>query len=291
VAKPKKARSLDHVVAIATDLEGVRSMYSAMGFHVLPIMRHIEIGTSNTLIQFQNTYLEFVADIDRGPRFLSDRVLPRLKVGPGLIMLSLTSDGLSQDCKALVGQGIATDPILNARRAVQMPDGSETETDSSSTYTWNPEGNLLSLFLSEHRRRSAIWIPEYQKHANQASDVVAITYAVDGDPHVHATYFSAMLGSPPQRSAPGELVFLTPRGERIELVNRAALARRFEDAQNVQISASGQGYALTLRVADFAEVQRILDLNHVAHRAKQNQIVVPAASAAGIVLAFTTEPA
>src|ERR1700684_3277514 len=89
------ARSLDHFVIAVCDVEAAGSAYERLGVHALPRARHIEIGTSNRVIQLRDTYLELVGDLEKSPPLLRDRMLPRFACGEGVAIVRLTSSDLT----------------------------------------------------------------------------------------------------------------------------------------------------------------------------------------------------
>src|SRR5688572_20707930 len=135
--KPMR-RMLDHYAIQVRDLTASGASYQRLGFHVLPIMRHIEIGSANRVIQFQNTYLEVIGEVDRAKALVSDNLAERWLCGEGLTMVSLNSDDLDSDHALISELQLDPAPIISARRKVTMPDGSEDETDSVCFYIFRP---------------------------------------------------------------------------------------------------------------------------------------------------------
>jgi hypothetical protein len=280
-----KTRSVDHLVWVVRDLEIVGSAMERLGFDVMPIMRHARIGTSNRIIQLHDNYLEFVAEIECSPKFLADRLMPRLELENGLAMVSVTSSDLQADHDELTKAGIETAPILNATRAVPLKDGSETATQSSSFYTWNPLGSSMSFFRSQHMKPEAIWIPEYQSHPNGAQTVDALVY-VTADPLAHASYFATLFGVAPSTSE-NSLRLTTARGEIVEIITREeALSRYGEFGVPEDRIGSGCCAAVQYRVTDLAALQEILDENAVSYKRMPREIIVAANACAGVTFIF-----
>jgi hypothetical protein len=233
------ARSLDHFVIAVRDVEAAGSAYGRLGFHALPRARHIEIGTSNRVIQLRDTYLELVGDLEKSPPLLRERMLPRFSCGEGLAIVSLTSSDLTADHRRIADSGLTPDRILNARRKITMPSGAEDETDSRCFYVWRPDRIFSTLFFSEHRRPETIWAPEYQRHPSTALRVTALIYLSD-DPPREVDYATHLLGVRPthaRRPRP-RAVRYSPRGSsRILKPCTAHRALRGARSSSLRVSA------------------------------------------------------
>ena len=132
-------RSLDHFAHAVRNLSQAGRAFERLGFHLLPVARHVEIGSCNRVFQLRHTYYELVADLDLSIPLLRDKMMPRFQCGDGMAIVSLTSDDLPGDRAAIGAAGLTPDPIINARRAVPMPDGSVDETNSHCFYVWRDE--------------------------------------------------------------------------------------------------------------------------------------------------------
>ncbi len=130
-------RPLDHVVVAVRDADVAGATYERLGFQVVPLMRHLELGCCNRVIQLQGSYIELLGDIDRSVPALRERLEPRLACGEGIVLSSLRSQDLESDRLKLLQSGARAGRYFSARRKVPMPDGSEVETDSRALYPWN----------------------------------------------------------------------------------------------------------------------------------------------------------
>jgi hypothetical protein len=281
------SRALDHFVCATRDVDVAAAAYQRMGFRVLPKMRHVEIGSCNRIVQLRGTYFELVSDLDRCPPALRDRLTARFACGEGLTMTSLTSCDLPGDHARLGAEpDLVVDRILNARRRIAMPDGTDDETDSHCFYVWHPRSTFLTLFLSEHYKPDTIWIPEYMCHANGAQRVVRQTF-VAPHPMAERAYFERMLGTVAAVTTPDRLEFVTPRGETIEVLAPAALTRRFGAAAPPPCQAfAGHGVALRYEVDDLAVCRRLLAESEVTYLESPGMLTVPGEHAAGVVTEF-----
>ena len=284
------ARSLDHVVIFARDLQSAAATYRRLGFQVLPLMEHAEIGTSNTVMQFHDTYLELIGDLDHcRNRALADRTAERVEYGDGLYMASLTSSSLEADRPVLEQHGIRLDPIISARRRLRLPRTGWAETDSRSMYAWNRARTLMSLFLSDHRRPDLIWIPEYQIHPNAVEQLIQVTY-VASDPRQDVAYFSSMTGSTPTVVSAERVEFATPRGEVLEILSPARCTQRYERLAPAWIPAlGGYGIGITFQVSDLRRCRCALREGGMPFEEVVGAVRVGGAQACGVLLEFRQE--
>lgn len=206
-------------------------------------------------------------------------------------MTSLTSADLAGDHARLHGSpGLDVHPILNARRRIVMPDGSEDETDSRCFYVWHPRNTFLTLFLSQHYSPHTIWIPQYMRHPNGVRRVIGLTL-VAAAPRVEAPYFSALIGASPVNATDEHVEFKTFRGEALELIAPSALPKRFgSEAPPPCRTFTDYGLSLRYEVERMSTCRELLIANAVPFTELQDMIRVGAPHAAGIVTEFVQSP-
>ncbi len=281
-------RSLDHFAHAVRDLDQAGAAFERLGFHLLPMARHVEIGSCNRVFQLGRTYYEIVADLDRSIPLLRDKMMPRFQCGDGMAIVSLTSDDLPGDREAIAAQGLTPDPIINARRKVPMPDGGTDETDSHCFYVWREERDrYLTLFLSHHYKPETIFVPAWQSHPNGATDVLSLTYVAE-DPGAQADYFATMFGGPPVERSRERVLFVTPRGERLEILDPAGIERRYGALAPTWCGLlGGYGIGIEFAVTDLGRCRSILGSSGIRHESGDGRISVAATLAAGMVVEFT----
>lgn len=279
-------RELDHYVIQVRDLDASGTSYERLGFHVLPKMRHIEIGSANRVVQFQHTYLELLGDLDLAKPVVGDNLAERWRCGEGLAMVSLNSVDIDSDHAWVKNLSLNPAPIISARRKVSMPNGTEDETDSVCFYIFRPARKYLSLFLSQHRKPQVIWIPEYQQHPNTAVETTGITWVSD-DPTLDRDYFTQLYGVAPELEEAGLIRWRGSRNDTAEIYSRERLAERYP---NVAVAACDQlpGYpaGLQISVRDMARLRSILDENKVDYVTAPETVTIAPEQAHGVVIEF-----
>jgi len=281
------ARSLDHFVICVQHIETAAEAYRRMGFRVMPVMEHVEIGTSNVIVQFQDNYLELIGDFDhcRNPT-MNERMRPWLDVGDDVFwQLACTSTRLEDELAPLIAQGLDPQPILSARRRVRLTEGGWDQTDSRSFYTFNDKNIHASIFMSDHRKPEAIWMPGWQCHPNTTGRVLGISYLAD-DVGGDVDYTSIMFGGGPETGSADRVAFETPRGEFLEIVASAAAANLLPGAQPLQPGIAARGAAFTIEVASLEQCRWALRDGGVPHRLDGEQLIVPASHGCGMAVHF-----
>jgi len=152
---------IDHAVIAVRDLDAAAASFTALGFTLTPRGFH-SIGSQNHCIMLGSTYIELLAapvahpwlDYYRG--FLE-------RHGDGLAAIALATDDAARAYAELKDQGARAPMDLSrpveggvARfRLVQIRD---------------------NLFVCQHLTRELVWRPEWQKHANGATELVTVAW-------------------------------------------------------------------------------------------------------------------
>ncbi len=275
-------RALDHFVITVRDLGKSGAAWTAMGFRVLPKMRHVTAGCANRVMQFRRTYLELLGDIELMLEMYRGHYLGRFAFGEGLANICFSADEGEADRAVVEAQGVRCGPVTSARRAVVMPDGSSQDTDSDFFYPWRDGRPYMSPFLAVHRKPEIIFVPEYAVHPNTAQDVVGII-CQSIDPGADAAFFAMMSGADLLEIDGGMRVALA-QGDVVDILTPAALRARFGAVLPANTAdAPGIGVGLTIRVGSLAACRAAL---RVEASIIEGALVVPAATASGAFLRF-----
>jgi catechol 2,3-dioxygenase-like lactoylglutathione lyase family enzyme len=275
-------RALDHFVIAVRDLERSGAAWTAMGFRVLPKMRHVTAGCANRVVQFGRTYLELLGDIELMLEMYRGHYLGRFAYGEGLANICFTADDLDADRAAVEAEGVRCGPVTSARRAVVMPDGASEDTDSDFFYPWRDGRPYMSPFLAVHRKPEIIFVPEYAVHPNTARDVVGII-CQSVDPGADAAFFAMMAGAE-ARAIDGGMRVALSQGDVVDILTPAALRTRFGSMLPSGIAdAPGIGVGLTIRVGSLAACRAALGVEAAT---VDGALVVPAAAACGAFVRF-----
>ncbi len=279
-------RSLDHFVIAVKDANESGSRYERLGFQVLPLMRHIELGTCNRIVQLNDTYFELIADLDKSPPVLRERMLPRYVCGEGLAIVSLTSSDLEADLKTLEHFDPFPSPIVNARRKITMPGGDIDETDSRCIYFWRASRLYSMLFYSQHFKPHTIFVSAYQRHPNGSLRIRKLTY-MSVQPRRDLEYASTLVGAQAVRNDVDWVGLTTARGETLEYLSPERVQERYTTmAPTACPSQDVLGVALTIEVSDLAHCRAVLERNGARFETLPKILRVPGAEASGVILDF-----
>lgn len=262
------ARPLDHVVVAVLDLSQAGGLWSALGFQVSPIMRHLSLGSANRLVGFGSTYIELLGQIEDMIPPHRERWMARFAYGEGLTSFAFRSEDLVADRAALIESGVAMTDIGSARRAVDMPDGSTAETDSDFAYLESTASPFPPPFLVMHKRPETIFIPAFAIHPNTALDIVGVTF-LSADPDADRATFACLSAGP----AP------------IEFLRDEAAAACFGTVAPPLARGAGYGIGLTIAVTSLAACRASIQPG-IAVVESDGALLVPASAATGLFLRF-----
>lgn len=195
------ARDIDHVVIGVRDLAAAKAAWEALGFITTPRAVH-PFGTANSLIQLGGNFVELL-EIDDPAKirettdnffgfaahnrdFLESR-------GEGLSMLVLTSDDRDADQAAWSAAGLRTYEPFDFERKARQPDGSETRVAFRLAFSGHPALAGLGFFVCEQETPETFWKPDYQRHANTATRIGAVTIETP-DPAAAADFLATASG-------------------------------------------------------------------------------------------------
>jgi catechol 2,3-dioxygenase-like lactoylglutathione lyase family enzyme len=269
-------RGIDHVVILTRDLERARDTYGRLGFTLTPRGYHT-LGSRNHCIMFGRDYLELLAVPRPHPAQLYYTEF--LARGEGLAALALATDDANAAHAELAAAGIAADPPLDFSRPV------EGLADASFRIVQLPVAQTpgCRTFLCQHFTRGVVWRPEWQWHANGASEIAALAVIAD-EPHAAAASYARVFDA---RPGPVEDGLLVPTGSApIALGSRWKIGHRL-DGVGLPLRARPLVAALFIRVADRRRAAEAIRKGGFAPVAlKDGSFAVSADDACGVALVF-----
>lgn len=283
------ARTLDHIVLVAPDLEALRRAYDRLGFTLTPRAVH-PFGTCNHLAQLSDNFIELLSlnDVARIPtdapgRFnfgarARDYIADRRQ---GLMMTVLASRDADADIAEFRRKGLVTYDRLDFGRDAQLPDGRTVRVGFSLAFVTHPEMPETTFFCCQQRHLPELfWKPDFQRHANGARRLVEVVM-VAGDPAGAAAHVAAVLDAP-RSTTTGGWVVGTPE-DRITVLDPGALAVRYPELAGVD-TGTPRFVAYRLVVDDVRTARGILDARTIGYRATGDSVVVSPADALGVAV-------
>jgi hypothetical protein len=281
-------KSIDHYLAMVPDQEAARDTFLKLGFNVRPTAAHIELGSSNAVVIFPNSYLELLY-CENAKAVLKDLYYSRFDAGPGLAHVSLTAASLAEERARITAMGYTAGLEGNARRKVILPDGREGETDSSFLYNWHENERFMSLFFSEHRIPDMIFIEGHTHHPNGAQDLAGIT-SVSRDPDALLDYYRDSWEGEPEWCDSRGFGMRGFRGDFMNVLTAAAVRDQFA---GVDLSSAldigpvgGFPVALHFGVTDLAATGAYLSQAGVTAHSIAQGLVVPPSEAENLMIVF-----
>ena len=271
--------AIDHAVVNVLDrLDAAADQYGRLGFR-LTARGHHSLGSSNHLAIFATDYLELLgyepgnetkrADLWRHPAGLT-----------GLVFKATDPDALYADLRA---RGVPVEPPLEFRRPVQLAEGARDA--SFRVIRVAPE--LIEngrTFFCHHFTPELVWRREWQDHPNGVTGIAEFVIAAR-DPTRTANVYDRMFG--PNVLAPVAGVAFRAGRATVSILDPAEIAHRFGAAAPTSADGSDRMVALALSTRSVDSARRCLDRGAVSYApVAGGGIVVPAAAAAGVALAF-----
>ena len=222
------ARGIDHLVLAVHDLDAAGRFYEALGFTVGARNRH-PWGTHNRIVQFPGVFLELItvgegaAIAPHRPGFFSFGAFVRdsLARREGPCMLVLDSADAEADRRAFAAAGIGAFERFDFEREARRPDGSTARVAFSLAFAATPLLPEAGFFVCQQHEPQNFWNPDFQRHANGASGVEAVTLVAE-NPSDHAEFLSTFSGVRDFVSNSAGIALATTRG-RIEVSSAAAI--------------------------------------------------------------------
>ncbi len=276
---------LDHVVIAVKNLEAAAATYRKFGVTLTPRGLHEGKGTGNHCIMFGDTYVELLGIVDGvgATGRLAQRVNER---GEGGMAIAYGADDADEVYAALARAGVVAEAPNDLSRPleldgvremvrfrnVMMPDSGLPETMQFVCTHLTPE-------LTRARR-------EWQLHPSGATGVAGIIVAHDR-PHDAVAACEKLFGAvrtAVELGTPGVLHAMLDN-TKITIKTPADIAAAF--GPDALKGAPQRGIVgLSIRVNEVDAASAMLDMGRVPHRETKAGVVVPAAAAHGVFLAF-----
>lgn len=275
-------RPFDHLVLAVHDLDAAAALYDRLGFQVGRRNVH-PWGTQNHIVQLDGAFLELIStgdsfDAASGGVFARD--LSRYLIQrEGAAMLVLRSRDADADATAFAQAGIGQGRFDFGRKGVNA-DGQPTQVGFRLAFAASKLLPETSFFVCQQTHPQNFWSKAAQSHRNGARRLSAVALQADG-PSDHAEFLSAFTGQREMLATSLGLEMSVAKGETLEVLTPVAFAFRYGEGA----APAGAGVAaFRVTVGDLAATRAALA--GVASIEKPGMIVVPAAAAMGVAIAF-----
>ena len=289
---PNGPLGLEHPVLVSDSLDALAERYRAMGFAPTQKGYH-PWGTGTQLVLFPDNFIEQIAIEDHSlidepsetgycfGRFIIDQLNRR----EGIAMIALHSDDAVADAAAVTARGLEPDGVVNFRRAVTLPDGTEDEAVVSLAMLIDWEQPQLSHFICQQHRPEFVWVPEWMQHPNGAHAITQVVYAA-AEPYALWQRFAAIWGEAALHDLDNSFSVTTAGGE-ILVLNRPSAEARFAPVEMPQGWREAPcAVAITVRVTDLNRVHLMMMQNRVPHVRMAEVVRIPPSHAGNVILDF-----
>ena len=267
---------IDHAVVLVRDLDKAQRAWQRMGFTLTPRGFHT-LGSQNHCLMFGPDYVELLA-VPR-PHPAMQYFTDFLAMGEGLGAIALATNDAGGLYASLAADGIAADAPLDFSRPV------EGRGDARFRIVQLPPDASpgCRLFACQHFTRELVWRPEYQRHANGATQIAALAVVAE-DPDAAAGRYAKLFLARPQAIEEGLLV--QTGSAPIALASRWKLGHRLHGV-GLPLRPRPLVAALFVRVADRARAAGVLRRNGLEPVAlADGSFAVSAQDAHGVAVVF-----
>lgn len=282
-------RHIDHIVVAVRELDEAAEVYRRLGFQVGARNRH-PWGTENRLIQFRSSFIELITvgkDVrsipPHQPRRFSFGAFVRdyLREREGLAMLALNSAHAKADAVLFTEKGIGDFEPFSFERKGRRPDGRETHVAFSLAYTLDARAPKAVFFVCQQHFPENFWNADFQRHANGATNVSAVTLTAP-QPQVHAAFLAAFSGAEQRRGPGGNLSFPLDGG-RVDLLPDLGTPDANERSRPL---AEPLFTSFSVQVGEIGAQADALQAAGIPFAAAGNRVTVPPHAAFGVEITF-----
>lgn len=279
-AQRKISPVLDPVVInVMGQLDEAAAQYTRLGFQ-LTERGHHTLGSSNNLAIFGTNYLELLG-------YLPGRETMRADLWahpPGLSGLVFKSVDADLVYATLKGNAVPVMEPMSFARPVELPGGAQDARFKVIRVAGEEMQNGRTFFC-HHDTPELVWRPEWQAHANGATEIVEFVVASQ-QPARTAALYERMFGAPLLTPTAGGLSF-SAGAATISVLDPAAVADRYAGAALVSEDGTDRMVALVFKVVSLKTPRAVFDATGVPYRPYAGGIIVSHADAANVALGFT----
>lgn len=270
---------LDHVVInVMGKLDEAATQYSRLGFQ-LTERGHHTLGSSNNLAIFGTNYLELLG-------YLSGRETMRADLWthpPGLSGLVFKSIDADLVYATLKDRGVPVLEPMSFARPVAFPGDTQDARFKVIRVSSEAVQNGRTFFC-HHDTPQLVWRPEWQTHANGATEIIEFAIASQ-DPARTASLYERMFGAPLLVPTPGGFSF-SAGAATVFVLKPDAVAERYAGAALTSTDGTDRMVALVFRVPSLDTPRAVFDAAGIPFKAYARGIIVSHADAANVALGF-----
>jgi len=283
---PIDTRGIDHLVILTHNMDKAVDAYQKMGFTPMYRMLH-PFGTANNLIMFESNFLEILGIVEPSKIIgIGSFIKQLLDKREGISHFALQSTDANADHQESVDKGFETIEVSGFEREVELPDGRKINAVVSVCGIQQPETPRVQIFFSQQHVAEAVWIPQWQQHANGALDVESVTILSEDAERDFGNLFRKLFGNKKIEVDDGNMVAKTPNGQ-IHVLTASSFQNKFTGTNIQTESVLPYVAAMTIKVRTVGVVEEILKTNKVSSwKTNSGSVLVGPEDGIGVVVEF-----
>ena len=278
--------SIDHPLIAVVDMDSSRTVYEKLGFTVPPRGSHIEWGTGNWCIMFENDYLELRGIIDPERYTISlDEVLA--EYGEGLAGVAFGTKSAQGNYDEMIKNGLTPKPLKSLTRNFELPEGWVQPKFSLCFPQEKDITGLMHVVCCQHLTPELTRKPEFLQHPNGTTGVISLIGRIDDTDAVEAVQ-KVLLGDDAVSRIGNSIRLTLPNGQFIELLSAVEYDAFYGKESKTLTSKEAYLGVIKLKVSDIKQTCSALEQSTVPFKMISEKLVrVSAEHTCGVVLEFT----
>lgn len=276
--------AIDHVViGVNSQLDAAANRYRELGFELLERGHHT-LGTSNHLAIFGDDYLELLGY--EPPQAQAQASNPMWRHPAGLLGLVFKPDNVHALGERLRAQGLTVEQPRAFSRPVQLPDGQFADARFETLHL-PPETTAGGVvFFCQHHTPQHVWRKEWRQHPNGVTGIREFIIGAT-NPAASVQPFTKVFDTAVVTTVPGGLRLSAGRGD-VLFLEPQTIVRRFGIGGAAAVQGEDRFAGLVFQTKDLSALRSLLQAASIPEVLERDAtLIVPAAQAFGVTLAFT----
>jgi len=278
--------SIDHTFVAVADMDESRKTYEKLGFTVPPRGSHIEWGTGNWCIMFENDYLELRGIIDP-ERFTVSLDEALEEYGEGLAGVAFGTNSAQGNYDEMISNGITPKPLRSLTRNFELAEGWVQPKFSLCFPQEKDITGLMHVVCCQHLTPELTRKPEFLVHDNATISVISMTGRI-GDADAVEAAQRKLLGDNAVSRIGNSIRLTLPSGQYLDLLSTVEYDAIY-GADSKVIEGKDTYLGVTrVKVSDLQQTCSALEKNQVPFKRINDTLIrVHADFACGVIMEFT----
>ncbi|MFT2110600.1 VOC family protein [Marinomonas sp. 2405UD68-3] len=278
--------SIDHTFVAVADMDESRKTYEKLGFTVPPRGSHIEWGTGNWCIMFENDYLELRGIIDP-ERFTVSLDEALEEYGEGLAGVAFGTNSAQGNYDEMISNGITPKPLRSLTRNFELAEGWVQPKFSLCFPQEKDITGLMHVVCCQHLTPELTRKPEFLVHDNATISVISMTGRI-GDADAVEAAQRKLLGNDAVNRIGNSIRLTLPSGQYLDLLSTVEYDAIYGEDSKVLADKDTYLGVTRVKVSDLQQTCSTLEKNQVPFKKINDTLIrVHADFACGVIMEFT----